>query len=192
MTTSPTTPVDLEALAGLLDAAVTELHAAASLPWRADEDDNPEWDVPILDAANDYICNSPDDGVRGGFESVDARLIVAAVNALPALLDELREARAALGRVEALLGAEVAGLIEDRVRSARADVRCLDCGLRYAEREDYGCGEDGRGHGDGYDSELVAAEYDARAESVEYVTVNVADFRTALTPKEPDEQEGTA
>ena len=35
---------------------------------------------------------------------------------------------------------------EDAARSRVADVRCLDCDLRHEERDEYSCGQPGRGH----------------------------------------------
>lgn len=82
-------------------------------------------------------------------------------------------------RVTALLDAEIADTIESRVRAARGDVRCLDCNLRYEERQEYGCHESGRGHS--YDEDdLAAAEQAERSGTVEYVTLSVADLRAAL------------
>ncbi|QXU53636.1 hypothetical protein [Rhodococcus sp. LW-XY12] len=67
-----------------------------------------------------------------------ADLIVAAVTALPALLDALDQADAELAGYRAE---------EQRVRAWNAlvnegNVRCTDCGLRYAEREEYSCGDE--------------------------------------------------
>lgn len=86
---------------------------------------------------------------------------------------------AALERVHALLDAEVAASVESNVRSEVAGVRCLDCNLRYEEREEYGCHEPGRGHT--YDDQEIAeAEQEARQDPVEYVTLKVSDLREAL------------
>lgn len=91
--------------------------------------------------------------------------------------DRAEAAEAKIARIEALRDAEIADQIERRVRAARGDVRCLDCNLRYAERQEYGCHESGRGHS--YDEgDLVAAEQIAR--SVEHVTLSVADLNAAL------------
>ena len=35
---------------------------------------------------------------------------------------------------------------EDAAQSRVADVRCLDCDLRHEERDEYSCGQPGRGH----------------------------------------------
>lgn len=43
---------------------------------------------------------------------------------------------------------------EAAARGELADVRCLDCNLRYDERQDYGCGEPGYGHK--YDDDELA------------------------------------
>ena len=81
--------------------------------------------------------------------------------------------------IRALLASEIADSIEGRVRAARGDVRCLDCNLRYDERQEYGCHESGRGHS--FDEgDLVAAEEIERSEPVEHVTLSVADLRAAL------------
>ena len=96
-----------------------------------------------------------------------------------ALLDEVEALRAKVARVEALVEAEIADAIESNVRSETASVRCLDCDLRYEERQEYGCGESGRGHH--YDAEDIAdAEASARSDAIEYVTVPIADLRAAL------------
>lgn len=81
-----------------------------------------------------------------------------------ALLDRVAELEAVVGRVEALLAKELlADLVSDIYR-ARANVRCLDCNIRYEERQDYGCFEPGRGH-DGYTDDMLAeAAEEARAE----------------------------
>ena len=92
------------------------------------------------------------------------------------------KAEAKVTRVEALRDAEIADVIESRVRSARGDVRCLDCNLRYDERQEYGCHESGRGHSYAK-SDLAAAEEIARSNAVEYVTLSVADIRAALDPE---------
>lgn len=85
------------------------------------------------------------------------------------------------GAVAALLAREIADDLQGAISSARADVRCLDCGIRYAERQDYGCGEDGRGHDRGFlDSMLADAEAEARQEPREYVTLSIADLREAI------------
>lgn len=94
--------------------------------------------------------------------------------------EEIRRAREeALGPVVALVDAEVSDQIESTVRSEVAGVRCLDCNLRYEERQEYGCHETGRGHH--YDpDELTDAEREARQDPVEYVTLKVTDLRAAL------------
>lgn len=82
-------------------------------------------------------------------------------------------------RVKALLDAEIDDTIERRVRAARGGVRCLDCNLRYDERQEYGCHESGRGHSYS-EGDLAAVEEIERSGSVEYVTLLVADIRAAL------------
>lgn len=95
------------------------------------------------------------------------------------LTAELEAERAKVARVEALLSAEIADDTEAHVRREVGDVRCPDCGLRYEERQEYGCHESGRGHS--YDADdLARAEESARAEVVEYVTLAVTDLRHAL------------
>lgn len=81
--------------------------------------------------------------------------------------------------VEALLEAEIAETMEHSVRAARGNVRCLDCNLRYDERQEYGCHESGRGH-DYAEADLVAAEEIERGIPVAYVTLSVAALREAL------------
>jgi hypothetical protein len=101
---------------------------------------------------------------------------------LAAALPSLREVIAAevLGPVRELVDAEIADDVASNVRHARANVRCLDCNLRYEERENYSCGEPSFGH-DGYTDEMLAdAEAEGRAQPVEYVTISVADLRAAL------------
>jgi hypothetical protein len=93
--------------------------------------------------------------------------------------------QAARGR--ALRDAEVADAVEGRVRAARGNVRCLDCNLRYDERQEYGCHESGRGHSYS-EEELADVERAERADPVEYVTVAVADLDAVLAwppPAEP-------
>jgi hypothetical protein len=67
--------------------------------------------------------------------STDADLIVAAVNALPDLLDQLDSMEAELADYRA----EDRRKRESAEMRRRGDVRCYRCGLRYAEREDYSC-----------------------------------------------------
>lgn len=77
-----TNAVDHDALRELLTGAPGGL-----LPMSVTPGDPGDW--PIQAADGDYICASPDDGVRGGHDRSTANLIVAAVNALPALLNLL-------------------------------------------------------------------------------------------------------
>ncbi|HEU5032708.1 MAG TPA: hypothetical protein VFV01_47850 [Spirillospora sp.] len=89
----------------------------------------------------------------------------------------------ALAPVRALVEAEVADTIDSRVRHARGDVRCLSCGLRYDERQQYGCQTSGRAHT--YDDgDLADAEAAERAEPVEYVTLPMTALRAALRAAE--------
>jgi hypothetical protein len=67
--------------------------------------------------------------------STDADLIVAAVNALPDLLDQLDSMEAELADYRA----EDRRKRESAEMRRRGDVRCYRCGVRYAEREDYSC-----------------------------------------------------
>lgn len=66
-----------------------------------------------------------------------------------------------------------------------ADTRCDDCGLRYEERDQYGCQESGRGHT--YDQE----ELDGRAEPLDATTFYGNELRRkaaslrATTPEGP-------
>jgi len=84
-----------------------------------------------------------------------------------------------LEQIATLLDKEVAENVEANVRYAVVDVRCWDCNLRHDERDQYGCGESGRGHN--YDAQDIAtAQASARAEASEYVTLSVADLRAAL------------
>lgn len=85
----------------------------------------------------------------------------------------------AIARVRALIEAEVADEIESRVRAARGDVRCLDCNMRYEERQEYGCHVPGHGH-DFDEGDFAGAEEIERSRPVEYVTLSVADLRAAL------------
>ena len=88
-------------------------------------------------------------------------------------------------RVKALLEAEIASVVESRVRAARADVRCLDCNMRYEERQEYGCHVPGHGH-DYDEGDFAGAEEIERTRPVEYVTLSVAALRAALAePTEP-------
>lgn len=80
--------------------------------------------------------------------STDADLIVAAVNALPDLLDQLDSMEAELADYRA----EDRRKRESAEMRRRGDVRCYRCGLRYADREDYSCSSFG-GH-DYDDAEL--------------------------------------
>lgn len=89
------------------------------------------------------------------------------------------KAEAKVTRVEALRDAEIADVIESRVRAARADVRCLDCNLRHGERQEYGCHWSGQAHSYS-EGDLAAAEEVERSGSVEHVTLSVADLRAAL------------
>ena len=82
----------------------------------------------------------------------DAELIAAAVNALPVLLDALdRQERELAGyRAE-----------EQRVRAwnalvAEGNVRCTYCDLRYAEREEYPCGDARDQNSHHYDADELA------------------------------------
>lgn len=99
---------------------------------------------------------------------------------------EAERLRDVVAKVEALVDAEVREAIEAHVRAARADVRCMSCNLRYEERQEYGCHESGRPH-DYDEDDLAAAEEIERSEPVEFVTLSVADLRTALAT----EQAGT-
>ncbi|UUW88448.1 hypothetical protein [Pimelobacter simplex] len=79
----------------------------------------------------------------------------------------------------ALLDKAMAEDADRGARSERADVRCLDCGLRYDERQDYGCGEEGRGHS--YDDgELAEAAERGRQLDLDCVSVSVAKVRALL------------
>lgn len=84
----------------------------------------------------------------------------------------------------ALLDRELAEHEEAAARSARADVRCLDCNLRYDERKEYGCVIDGTAHS--YDEdELNEVAEQARQEPREYVTLSVAEVRALLAEHPP-------
>lgn len=92
--------------------------------------------------------------------SVNAELIVAAVNALPALLDALDKAEAELVGYRAE---------EQRVRAWNAlvnegNVRCTQCDLRYAERDQYGCGDERYNAEHHYDADELA---EARRKALE-------------------------
>ncbi|AIY17763.1 hypothetical protein GUY44_07045 [Pimelobacter simplex] len=79
----------------------------------------------------------------------------------------------------ALLDKAIAEAADRGARSERADVRCLDCGLRYAERQQYGCGEEGRGHS--YDEDdLAEADKRGRQVDLDCVSVSVAALRALL------------
>ena len=67
--------------AGLLRRAAARLEeldaAATPLPWTAHpEDRDRDGDVPVRTPSG-FLCESPDDGVRGGHAEADAALIVA-------------------------------------------------------------------------------------------------------------------
>jgi hypothetical protein len=100
--------------------------------------------------------------------------------ALAAVRDDL--VAEALSPIRALVDAELTDDVASNIRSARANVRCLDCRIRYDERDQYPCGEPGHGHGDGFTDEMLAeAEAEGRDEPIEYVTLSVADL-TKLLP----------
>ncbi len=129
--------------------------------------------------ANGLAWATPREG-----DETTARMIADAVNAYrrpePTPGGERPDLEAP-GAVARLLADEIADDVESAVRSARNDVRCLDCDLRYGERQNHGCGEDGRGHDRGFpESMLAEAEQEARAEVREYVTLSVADLRAAI------------
>ncbi|VXB82551.1 hypothetical protein [Aeromicrobium sp. 9AM] len=95
-------------------------------------------------------------------------------------IDQEEQARTALEAVRKLVDTEIADDLAANVRSALGNVRCLDCNLRYDERQDYGCLQDGRGH-DGFTDEMMAeAAAEATAQGVEYVTLSVATLRGLL------------
>jgi hypothetical protein len=98
-----------------------------------------------------------------------------------------QDAKDKVARVEALRDAEIADVIERRIRSARGDVRCLDCNIRYEERSEYGCHTMGHIH-DFDQGDLAAAEEIERSNPVEYVTLSVADLSAALADPERDEE----
>ena len=58
-------------------------------PWRHEADDSP-FDVPITTGELDYLCTSPDDGVRGGHSIEDAAFIVASRTAVPKMAAALQ------------------------------------------------------------------------------------------------------
>lgn len=126
----------------------------------------------------DCPCECHDTEVRPLLDALAAA--EAARDAAVAERDALRE------RVAALIDAEVAADIATNVSSAVAGVRCLDCNLRYEERQEYGCHESGRGHS--YDDEDIAdAERAARQDPINYVMLPVSDLRAALADAEPAE-----
>lgn len=104
----------------------------------------------------------------------DASVVLAAIRA-----DLVAEA---LAPIRALVDAEITDNVVSNVRLALANARCLDCGIRYGERDEYPCGEPGRGHSDGFTADMLAeAEAEGRAEPVEYVTLAVADLLALLS-----------
>jgi len=82
------------------------LAAASPAPWKACTE---EWsladagDIPVVDAMGDYLCCSPDDGVRGGHSEADAALIASAPSWLAALCDRLDAAEAKLAALRELV-----------------------------------------------------------------------------------------
>lgn len=107
------------------------------------------------------------------------RILAARMAALTERLAEVERLRAVVAKVEALVDTEIAERIEGNVRAAVADVRCIDCNLRYEERQEYGCHESGRAHS--YDEgDIAASEQIERDTPIEYVTLPVADLRAAL------------
>jgi hypothetical protein len=107
--------LDLDALEGLLAAVPRD-------PWRHDGVGR----IEFLDGAGehgDYMggFEGPDPNVGFPGYLAEADLVVAAVNALPALIRRLREAEAKVGFLEAALGIQEArrNKLED-VRSAAA------------------------------------------------------------------------
>ena len=69
--------------------------AATEGPWRHEADDSP-FDVPITTGELDYLCTSPDDGVRGGHSIEDAAFIVASRTAVPKMAAALQAVLAML------------------------------------------------------------------------------------------------
>lgn len=83
----------------------------------------------------------------------------------------------------ALVGKEMAEAADRGARSERADVRCPGCGLRYDERQQYGCGEPGHGHS--YDEdELAEAAERGRQVDLDCVSVLVAELRALLASQQ--------
>lgn len=91
-----------------LDAVRRVANAATPPPWEI-QDGTSETDVPVW-AGGDYLCCSPDDGVRGGHSRADAEFIAAARQWVPELVAEVDLwawsagcARGALARVVGLI-----------------------------------------------------------------------------------------
>ena len=108
--------------------------------WYVRDGNEGTMNAPFWEVANPAYDNPTDDTpwlaveLHTGNEA-DARLIAAAVNALPDLLDQLDSMEAELADYRA----EDRRKRESAEMRRRGDVRCYRCGLRYAEREDYSC-----------------------------------------------------
>lgn len=131
------------------DAITDEIHNHLSefVSWAEDTDDASGYhvlnDVPVFEVA------------------LVARRALAAANLLASPVREPGRSEAEIkaeGAREALNAAaddidrEAA---EESARHDVADVRCTDCDLRYGERDQYGCGPDGR-YGHSYDERELA------------------------------------
>jgi len=108
--------------------------------WYVRDGNEGTMNAPFWEVANPAYDNPTDDTpwlaveLHTGNEA-DARLIAAAVNALPDLLDQLDSMEAELADYRA----EDRRKRESAEMRRRDDARCYRCGLRYAEREDYSC-----------------------------------------------------
>lgn len=109
-------------------------------------------------------CYGGSSTIEGDNLEADLRFIAAARSLLPELVAELETTRAQLEADAAELTAyrrdhydsHMFGHVQDR-----SDVRCYGCNLRYGERQEYVCGDDGQpgapGGAHDYDERELAA-----------------------------------
>jgi hypothetical protein len=101
----------------LIARAKAALEGVTLGPWVIPLDETDAYDVPVIDSAGRYICHSPDDGVRGGFNRPDAEFVAAARTLVPALVSEIERLREGLVRIENFSRLQA---LSDRVRTGPA------------------------------------------------------------------------
>lgn len=141
------------------------VQAATEGPWVAVAGEGPnDWPIVCPDgsALGEYLCASPDDGVRGGHSEADAEFIAAARADVPWLLAEVERLTAERDRAR-----DLAARLEAQVARVAEAVNGMET-LRYA----------------GMTTRSAVSDVEAAARTQRAVRAHAADLRDVLDAPE--------